>query len=161
MGEKAPHSHVPFSSHNAVSIVSLEGSNTATVSLVKRSRLTMGRFFPHSFILGVNTLDWIIHFVAMTTRMHWGWGSALSVPFSGHSRACWCTRGRALNYHSRWEYWRWGQQHWVCGYRRNTVGDDPWAPWWWHRSRWSWRAWARIYMCLLRLQWWRCDIHVQ
>ena len=51
------HSHVPFSSHQAVSIVSLEGSNTETVSLVKRSRFTMGLSFPHSFISGVNTLD--------------------------------------------------------------------------------------------------------
>ena len=50
------HSCALCSSHHTVRIVSLEGSNTAEVSLVKRTCLSMGRFFDHSLVLGVK--DW-------------------------------------------------------------------------------------------------------
>ena len=50
------HSCAPCSSHHTVRIISLEGSNTAEVSLMKRTCLSMRRFFYHSLISGVK--DW-------------------------------------------------------------------------------------------------------
>ena len=50
-------SPVPCSSHQPVKMVSLEGFNMETVSLVKRTQLSMGRFFSHSLVSGVKTWD--------------------------------------------------------------------------------------------------------
>ena len=72
-----------------------------TFSLVKRTQLSMGRFFSHLLVLGVKTWDCSSDLVAMTTRVHWGWVVAPLVSFSGISRAYLCTRGRAMHQHSR------------------------------------------------------------
>ena len=50
------HSCTPCSSHHTVRMFFLEGSNKAAVSLMKKTCLSMGRFFDHSLVLGVK--DW-------------------------------------------------------------------------------------------------------
>ena len=81
------HSCVPCISYHPVMMVYLAGSNMETVSLVKRTCLSMVRFFSHSLISGVK--DWYrsIDFVAITPRVHQVWVVAPAVPFSRHSQA--------------------------------------------------------------------------